>query len=68
MGFETIQASVKDNSGYLILRHIDRFVDGVASSQFEVIQSSIEDKLIGSNGDFTSGDNGQADYTLYLTQ
>jgi hypothetical protein len=68
VGFETIQASVKDNSGCLILRHVGRFVDGVANSQFEVIQSSIDDKLIGSNGDFTSGDNGQANYTIYLTQ
>jgi hypothetical protein len=68
VGFETIQVSIKGISGYLIIRHLGRFVDGVASSQFEVIQSSIEDKLIGSNGDFTSGENGQACYTIHLTQ
>jgi hypothetical protein len=68
VGFETIQASIKGILGYLIIRHLGRFVDGVASSQFEVIENSIEDKLIGENGDFTSGENGLACYTLYLIQ
>jgi hypothetical protein len=43
-------------------------VDGVASRQFVVIQSSIEDKLIGAKGDFTSGENGQAHFTVDLIQ
>ena len=67
VGFESIQASVNGISGYLILRHLGRFVDGVASSQFEVIQSSVEDKLMGSKGDFTSGGNGVTHYTIHLT-
>lgn len=67
VGFETIQASIKDISGDLILRHFGRFVDGVASSQFVVIHSSTIDKLIGSKGDFCSGENGQARYTIYQT-
>jgi hypothetical protein len=67
VGFESIQANVKGMSSYLVLRHIGRFVDGVASSQFEVTQSSSEDKLVGSNGDFTSGENGQAHYIIHLT-
>ena len=67
VGFENIQASVNDTSGYLTLRHVGQFVDGVASSQFEVIQSSINDKLIGLKGEFSSGENGLAGYTIYLT-
>ncbi|GAC16990.1 hypothetical protein GARC_0008 [Paraglaciecola arctica BSs20135] len=66
VGFETIQASVNDISGYLILRHLGQFVNGVASSQFEIIQSSIDDNLIGLKGDFTSGENGVAGYTIHL--
>jgi len=67
VGFENIQASVNDTSGYLTLRHVGQFVDGVASSQFEVTQSSINDKLIGLKGEFSSGENGLAGYTIYLT-
>lgn len=67
VGFENLQASVNGTSGNLILRHIGRFVAGVASSQFEVIQSSITDKLIGLKGHFTSGENGQAQYTLEVS-
>lgn len=68
VGFESIEASIKGTSGYLTLRHLGRFADGVASSQFKVIQSSIEDKLIGLKGDFTSGENGLAHYTIDLVQ
>ena len=68
VGFETIQVSIKGISGYLIIRHLGRLVGGIASSQFEVIKNSIEDKLIGANGDFTSGENRLANYTIYLTQ
>lgn len=64
VGFESLQASVNGILGSLILRHIGRFVAGVASSQFEVIQSSNEDKLIGAKGHFISGENGQANYTI----
>jgi hypothetical protein len=65
VGFESLTVKVKGVSGYLVLRHLGKFVDGVASSQFEVIQSSIEDKLIGSKGEFTSGENGLANYSIY---
>lgn len=68
VGFENINSTVNDASGSMILRHLGRFVDGVASSQFEVIQSTFEDKLIGAKGDFTSGENGQAHYTIELSQ
>jgi len=67
VGFESIQACVNGISSILVLRHLGRFVAGVASSQFEVIQSSIEDKLIGSIGDFRSGENGQANYTIEVS-
>jgi hypothetical protein len=67
VGFESLQASVNGTSGSLIIRHIGRFVAGVASSQFEVIQSTITDKLIGSKGHFTSGENGQAEYTIEVS-
>ena len=67
VGFESIQASINGSSGLLILRHLGRFVNGVASSQFEVLQSSIDDKLIGVKGDFSSGENGQASYIIYLS-
>jgi len=65
VGFEHVKASINGKSRNLILRHLGRFVDGVASSQFVVIQSSIEDKLIGAKGDFTSGENGRAHFTIH---
>jgi hypothetical protein len=64
VGFETIKATVKGISGFLILRHLGQFVNGVASSQFEVMQSSIEDEFIGLKGEFTSGENGMATYLI----
>ena len=68
VGFESVEASVDGISRSLVLRHLGRCVAGVASSQFEVIQSSIEDKLIGAKGSFTSGENGQAQYTIEVSQ
>lgn len=67
VGFETIQGSIDDITGCLVLRHVGRFVNGIASSQFEVTKSPINDKLIGLKGDFSSGANGQAEYTIHFT-
>lgn len=64
VGFEHVAASISDNTGNLVLKHVGRFVDGVASSQFEVTQSSIAEVLIASKGSFTSGENGQARYSI----
>lgn len=64
VGFETIQASIKSTIGSLVLKHTGRFEAGVASSQFEVVQSSLEDTPIGAKGSFTSGENGLAQYTI----
>ena len=68
VGFESLQASISGKAGSLVLKHSGSFVDGVASSQFEVIQCSIEDKLIGSKGNFKSGENGQAEYIIKVSQ
>ncbi|WP_339724169.1 DUF3224 domain-containing protein [uncultured Paraglaciecola sp.] len=67
VGFESLQVTINGDSGSLILRHIGRFVAGVAKSQFEVLQSTIKDKLIGSTGSFTSGENGQAQYSIEVS-
>lgn len=64
VGFESIQASIQGVSGYLILRHLGTFIDGVASSQFTVIGCDIDPKLVSLKGKFTSGENGVAAYTI----
>jgi hypothetical protein len=48
--------------GCLVLRHLGRFVGGVASSQFTVIHCDTNDQLVGLKGEFTSGENGLAVY------
>jgi hypothetical protein len=64
IGFERLQATINSQSGCLILRHLGRFVDGVASSQFSITHCDFDDKLLGLKGEFTSGENGLATYIL----
>jgi hypothetical protein len=66
VGFENLTASVKDVSGCIVLRHLGRFVDGVASSQFTVIPRDIDDKLADLKGEFTSSKNGLAAYVIRM--
>jgi hypothetical protein len=66
VGFESITAKVKGVSGYMTLRHLGRFVDGVASSQFTVIHCDFAAKFLGMKGEFTSGENGVAEYIFQL--
>jgi hypothetical protein len=66
VGFEYIQASIHGASEHLTLRHVGTFVAGIASSQFVVIQSDLDASLIGCAGEFTSGENGQADFIIQL--
>lgn len=61
LGFETIDAG---ENGQINLRHLGTFVSGMATSQFEVIFSSMNDSLIGKKGQFTSGENGMATYMI----
>ncbi|MFT2092781.1 DUF3224 domain-containing protein [Paraglaciecola sp. 2405UD69-4] len=64
VGFETIDAELDDGSGLIVLRHLGQFKQGVASSEFEVIQSTLSVDLVGLKGKFESGENGQAEYVI----
>ena len=63
VGFENIDAGA---DGHISLRHSGKFISGVASSQFEVVSSSIDESLVGKKGQFTSGENGMATYMIEL--
>lgn len=63
-GFEVLTSQVDSIDVKLILKHDGKFVDGIASSQFVVLQSIPECKFIGKTGHFTSGEAGQAEYSL----
>jgi hypothetical protein len=57
---------VKGYAGQLILWPSSGFVDGVASSQFKLIQSLNENKLISTQGKFSSGEKIMDCYTIDL--
>lgn len=63
VGFENIDDTAK---GQITLKHSGTFTAGVASSQFEVVDCSLDTGLIGQKGTFTSDENGVAAYTINL--
>ncbi|MCL1080139.1 DUF3224 domain-containing protein [Parashewanella spongiae] len=64
VGYETITPS--DNKlAPILLRHTGEFINGVASSQFELLSSENEQAMAGI-GRFKSGDSGCAEYHIEL--
>lgn len=68
VGMEHLTINTPEISGTIVLQHNGLFSQGVAQSQFNVIADSGTDNLkqfIG-HGEFTSTENGQADYLITL--
>jgi len=68
VGMEHLTINPPEISGTIVLQHNGVFSQGVAQSQFNVIADSGTDNLkqfIG-HGEFTSTENGQADYLITL--
>ena len=68
VGIEHLTVDTPEIAGSIVLQHNGLFSQGVAQSQFSVIANSGTDNLqhyIG-HGEFTSTENGQADYVITL--
>ncbi|MGX9462949.1 DUF3224 domain-containing protein [Shewanella sp. A14] len=68
VGMEHLTVSTPEITGTIVLQHNGVFSQGIAKSQFNVITDSGTNNLqqfIG-YGEFTSTENGQADYTITL--
>ncbi|NCO72902.1 MULTISPECIES: DUF3224 domain-containing protein [Shewanella] len=68
VGIEHLTIDTPEIAGSIVLQHNGVFSQGVAQSQFNVIADSGTDNLllyIG-HGEFTSTENGQADYIITL--
>ena len=63
-GFEIITCDHKDEPFSLTLQHDGKFKNGIASSQFTVIDCQHNKDLIGKTGNFTSLDEGKARYRI----
>jgi len=69
VGFERISCTINNKTGSVVLQHNGKFEAGVASSHFDIVAGSGTQALaeISGSGTFTSPNNGQAHYTLKLT-
>lgn len=70
VGFEVITGTINGKSGSITLQHTGKFEKGVASSEFTFVANSGTDELstLTGTGTFTSGEAGQASYSLNLTE
>lgn len=68
-GFESINATIGNKTGRIVIEHRGKFVQGIASSNFNVISESCSDDFVHTtgNGTFTSTENGQAKYHFELS-
>ena len=62
-GFERISGTLNNNPITLTLKHDGTFTNGVASSNFIIVSSSVE-RLINHSGTFESIEGGKANYNM----
>ncbi len=55
---------INEQAYQLTLKHNGHFINGVASSQFVIIQSVPESHLLGKSGRFDSTETGKANYSF----
>ncbi|WP_076542914.1 DUF3224 domain-containing protein [Shewanella sp. UCD-KL21] len=69
-GYENVEVSINGKSGSFVLQHNGKFDNGVASSDFIIVPNSGQGELvnIAGKGAFTSGEKGQAEYQMELSQ
>lgn len=67
-GIEHLTITTPEIAGTIVLLHNGTFAQGVAQSQFTVVEGSGTDNLLDyiGHGEFTSSENGQADYLITL--
>lgn len=63
-GFEFFRGNLGETPCQLTLKHNGTFEQGVAKSQFVIISSSTHAGLLGLEGNFISGEAGQASYFI----
>jgi hypothetical protein len=64
VGFEVIVGTIDDNPCELTLKHDGCFEAGIAKSQFTILNTCTDKKLIGIKGCFESGEGGQANFVI----
>jgi len=65
IGLEIFEGTCHGVTSVLVLKHEGQFENGQAKSQFIIINSIHDSKLIGLTGSFESGENGQANYSIF---
>lgn len=63
-GFEYLTCQINGQSCNLVFKHNGQFKDGVASSNFEVIEADNAPELLGKTGSFEAAMGGQASYQI----
>ena len=63
-GYEVLEGEVDGVKCELTISHNGKFEQGVASSEFKVIECLAKPSLLGLEGSFKSGEAGQASYSL----
>jgi len=68
VGYETIECTIDNKAGTLVLQHQGKFDNGVASSNSTVVENSGTDACLGitGNGNFTAPMGGTAEYEFIL--
>jgi len=63
-GFEYLECNISGQACQLVLKHNGQFNNGVASSNFEVLEASEQIELVGKTGSFEAPMGGQASYQI----
>ncbi|WP_144213922.1 DUF3224 domain-containing protein [Shewanella donghaensis] len=68
-GYENVEVSINGKSGSFVLQHNGKFENGIASSEYIIVPNSGQGELdsISGKGTFTSGEKGQAQYEMELS-
>ncbi|AWB65256.1 hypothetical protein C2869_01805 [Saccharobesus litoralis] len=64
IGLETLTAQIQNKNTELVIKHCGTFKQGIASSDFEIIECLTQANLMGKKGQFTSTSEGKANYQL----
>jgi hypothetical protein len=64
LGIERIAGTVDGRTGTLVLQHVGRFADGVASAELTVVSGTGELEAVSGRGDFTADPSGSVSLDL----
>lgn len=63
-GFEQLECEIQQAKVHLVLIHRGVFINGIASSQFEVLEARGMDELVGKTGSFEAAMGQDAQYQI----